>query len=396
MTLGLIGHTVIDTIVGADGAQIRRLGGTPIYARRALRAAGADCVVVTRGADPGDALVVPGGPAYDSRLDHRAGTQQVIARFGLPFSPDEVREYALPAVRSCEWLHLGPQSAGEIPPETLAVLVAAGHRLCLDGQGPARGPDPGPVRLRPFPPGTIAGVTILKLNRLEAEAATGGRLDREALARLGAPEVVVTMAADGVLVVAAEELWELPGTGGGPYEDPTGAGDCFTAAYVLARSRGASPPAAAGEAQLGTDRLYLPPPRKTPAPPGTLCDMQPDGIRILIAEDNALLRGVLRDALEEAGMTVVGEASDGAEAVTVAERTLPDVVVMDMRMPNVDGIEATEQIAASDWAMPVVVLSAYDEPQMIDAALNAGAANCLKKGVGLDELIDAIRSATVV
>ena len=55
---------------------------------------------------------------------------------------------------------------------------------------------------------------------------------------------------------------------------------------------------------------------------------------------------------------------------------------MDMRMPNVDGIEATEQIAGSAWAMPVVVLSAYDEPQMIEAALAAGATNCLKKGVG--------------
>jgi len=118
-----------------------------------------------------------------------------------------------------------------------------------------------------------------------------------------------------------------------------------------------------------------------------------DGIKILIAEDNSLLRGVLRDALEEAGMTVVGEAGDGMEAVSVAERTRPDVVVMDMRMPNVDGIEATEQIAAADWAMPVVVLSAYDEPQMIEAALAAGASNCLKKGVGLDELIDAIRAA---
>jgi DNA-binding NarL/FixJ family response regulator len=116
-------------------------------------------------------------------------------------------------------------------------------------------------------------------------------------------------------------------------------------------------------------------------------------IKILIAEDNSLLRGVLRDALEEAGMTVVGEASDGQEAVSVAERTRPDVVVMDMRMPNVDGIEATERIAASEWAMPVVVLSAYDEPQMIEAALAAGASNCLKKGVGLDELIDAIRAA---
>ena len=121
--------------------------------------------------------------------------------------------------------------------------------------------------------------------------------------------------------------------------------------------------------------------------------MSSEGIKILIAEDNALLRGVLRDALEEAGMDVVGEASDGAEAVVSAERAHPDVVVMDMRMPNVDGIEATEQIAAAEWAMPVVVLSAYDEPQMIEAALNAGAASCLKKGVGLDELIDAIRAA---
>ena len=65
-----------------------------------------------------------------------------------------------------------------------------------------------------------------------------------------------------------------------------------------------------------------------------------ESIRILIAEDNALLRGVLRDALAEAGMTVVAEASDGAEAVALAEQSTPDVVVMDMRMPNVDGIEA--------------------------------------------------------
>lgn len=121
--------------------------------------------------------------------------------------------------------------------------------------------------------------------------------------------------------------------------------------------------------------------------------MAEGGIRILIAEDNSLLRGVLRDALEEAGMAVVGEAADGLEAIAVAERERPDVVVMDMRMPNLDGIEATEQIAAAGWAMPVVVLSAYDEPQMIEAALSAGAASCLKKGVGLDELIAAVRAA---
>ena len=121
--------------------------------------------------------------------------------------------------------------------------------------------------------------------------------------------------------------------------------------------------------------------------------MAEGGIRILIAEDNSLLRGVLRDALEEAGMAVVGEAADGLEAIAVAERERPDVVVMDMRMPSLDGIEATGQIAAAEWAMPVVVLSAYDEPQMIEAALTAGAASCLKKGVGLDELIAAVRAA---
>ena len=92
-------------------------------------------------------------------------------------------------------------------------------------------------------------------------------------------------------------------------------------------------------------------------------------------------------------MRVVGEAADGAEALMMAESNRPDVVVMDMRMPNVDGIEATQRISSSSWAMPVVVLSAYDEPQMIEAALAAGASNCLKKGVGLDELIDAIRNA---
>ena len=121
--------------------------------------------------------------------------------------------------------------------------------------------------------------------------------------------------------------------------------------------------------------------------------MAEGGIRILIAEDNSLLRGVLRDALEEAGMAVVGEAADGLEAIAVAERERPDVVVMDMRMPSLDGIEATGQIAAAEWAMPVVVLSAYDEPQMIEAALTAGATSCLKKGVGLDELIAAVRAA---
>jgi sugar/nucleoside kinase (ribokinase family) len=255
--IGLVGHTVIDTVVGADGGESRRLGGSPLYARRALEAAGAECVIVTRGADPGNAVVIPGGPAYDSRLDHRVGTRQVLAQFGLPFSAADVHAFVLPAVAECEWLHLGSQGGSDFPPETIATLAAAGHRLCLDGQGPARGAEPGPVRLRPFARESIAGVAILKLNQREAVAAAGERLDAEALLGLGAPEVCVTMGADGVITATADGLVHVPGTGAGTYADPTGAGDCFTAAYVLARAEGAEPPDAAIQAEAATDRLYL-------------------------------------------------------------------------------------------------------------------------------------------
>jgi sugar/nucleoside kinase (ribokinase family) len=255
--IGLVGHTVIDTVVGADGGESRRLGGSPLYARRALEAAGAECVVVTRGADPGGAVVIPGGPAYDARLDHRDGTRQVLAQFGLPFSAADVHAYVLPAVAGCEWLHLGSQGGSDFPPETIAALAAAGHRLCLDAQGPARGAEPGPVRLRPFPPESIAGVAILKLNQREAAAAAGERLDADALLGLGAPEVCVTMGGAGVVTVTAAGLVEVAGTGAGTYADPTGAGDSFTAAYVLARAQGCEPAEAAARAEAATDSLYL-------------------------------------------------------------------------------------------------------------------------------------------
>ncbi len=257
MKIGLVGHTVIDTVVGADGGESRRLGGSPLYARRALEAAGAESVVVTRGADPGDAVVIPGGPAYDSRLDHREGTRQVLARFGLPFSADDMRTYVLPAVAGCEWLHLGSQGGSDFPEESIAALVAAGHRLCLDGQGPARGAQPGPVRLRPFPAGSIAGVAILKLNQREAVAAAGERLDAE---RAGRPRRPRGVRDDGCRRRCHRDGGRgRPGAGHrrGNVRRPDGAGDCFTAAYVLARARGAAPAEAAARAEAATDRLYL-------------------------------------------------------------------------------------------------------------------------------------------
>jgi sugar/nucleoside kinase (ribokinase family) len=79
----------------------------------------------------------------------------------------------------------------------------------------------------------------------------------EALLGLGAPEVCVTMGADGVLTATSDGVVRVPGTGAGIYRDPTGAGDSFAAAYVLARARGVPAAVAAAQAEAATDRLYL-------------------------------------------------------------------------------------------------------------------------------------------
>jgi sugar/nucleoside kinase (ribokinase family) len=151
---------------------------------------------------------------------------------------------------------LGGQTAGDFPPATIAGLAAAGHRICIDGQGLCRGDGPGPVRLRPFPPAAIAGVSILKLNAAEARAAAGS-LEPDALRALGAPEVAVTLGRDGAVGVTSDGAWTSTPTAKGAYADPTGAGDTWTAAYVLRRAEGDPPETAAAAAAEHTDHLYL-------------------------------------------------------------------------------------------------------------------------------------------
>ncbi|MDX6400892.1 MAG: hypothetical protein QOF27_1498, partial [Gaiellaceae bacterium] len=117
-------------------------------------------------------------------------------------------------------------------------------------------------------------------------------------------------------------------------------------------------------------------------------------IRVVIAEDNALLRGVLRDALREAGFDVIGEATDGVEALALlAAGVAPDVFLMNGRMPNMDGWEATRRIVRSHPDLPVIMLSGTDDPRLIQEALDAGARCILKIGVGLDELLAAMLAA---
>ena len=237
--VGVVGHEAAD-VVTTDAGTERRPGGTPIYARRSLDALGVPWVVVERG-------------GFGSRLHHHDGVvEQWVEAVGEPFGPGDV----LAAVAGCEWIILGGQTAGDFPPETIAALAGAGHRVAIDGQGLCRGSEAGPVRLRSFPAEAIHGVSVLKLNRAEAEAAAGG-LDAEALAGLGAPEVAVTLGRAGALGVTAEGSWRSQPTGGAEYADPTGAGDTWTAAYVVRRAAGDHPAVAARAAAQHADHLYL-------------------------------------------------------------------------------------------------------------------------------------------
>lgn len=116
-------------------------------------------------------------------------------------------------------------------------------------------------------------------------------------------------------------------------------------------------------------------------------------IRILIADDHAVVREGTRRILEqESDMEVVGEAGDGEEAVNLATSLKPDVAIMDISMPKMDGIEATKLIKAACPSISVLALSAYDDDQFVFSLLEAGAAGYLLKSVRSRELLDAIRA----
>ena len=116
-------------------------------------------------------------------------------------------------------------------------------------------------------------------------------------------------------------------------------------------------------------------------------------IRILIADDHAVVREGTRRILEqEPDMEVVGEAGDGEEAVNLATSLKPDVAIVDVSMPKMDGIEATRRIKAACPSINVLILSAYDDDQFIFSLLEAGAAGYLLKSIRSRELLDAIRA----
>ncbi len=115
--------------------------------------------------------------------------------------------------------------------------------------------------------------------------------------------------------------------------------------------------------------------------------------RVLIADDDQLVREALRELLEGYGFAVVGEAANGLEAVRLADQRAPEVVLMDVRMPEMDGIQATAEIRARHPEIQVVMLSAYDEEGFEREAESIGALCYLIKGVGARLLCDVLASA---
>jgi len=115
-------------------------------------------------------------------------------------------------------------------------------------------------------------------------------------------------------------------------------------------------------------------------------------IRVAIADDQALVRSGFRLILEaRTDLEVVGEGEDGVEAVALVQELAPDVILLDIRMPNLDGIEATRQIVASGSDTRILVLTTFDLDEYVYEAVRAGASGFLLKDVRPTELVDAIR-----
>ena len=131
------------------------------------------------------------------------------------------------------------------------------------------------------------------------------------------------------------------------------------------------------------------PPPGPPAPPPS----DPPPTRVLIAEDEALIRLDLREMLEEEGFDVVGEAADGEQAVALARELVPDLLICDIKMPKMDGIAVAAQVTGERIA-PVVMLTAFSQRDLIERARDAGAMAYLVKPFQKRDLLPAIEIAT--
>ncbi len=232
-----------------------RPGGTVFYSARVLARLGADVRIGTSCAAADrpsliEPLEVLGSPLtwWESeattryRFWYTESGRRVMWQdaVGDPWSPERARQ----AIGDASWVHVGALVRTDFPSETLAALAGEGRTLLVDGQGLVRTPALGPLRTNGEIGDVLRHVTILKLDEEEAETLAGSA-DPERLGTLGVQEVIVTLGARGSLVVTADRVEAIGAPDVAEPVDPTGAGDTYSATYLLTRSAGADPVEAA-------------------------------------------------------------------------------------------------------------------------------------------------------
>jgi sugar/nucleoside kinase (ribokinase family) len=250
--IAVVGNLSRDLVDGAPP----RAGGAPFHAARALRVLGRPALVGAKCADSDrDSLLTPlvrlglpvlwrGGSSTAAFSFRYEGDRRVMVvdALGDPWTTSDLH-----GLERADWVHVGALARSDFPAKTLAAL-ARDRRLSFDGQGLVRPDRTGPLVLdADYDPEVLRFVSILKLAVEEARALIG-EPDEDALRSLGVPEVVVTQGSQGSLVLADGKLEPVPARPVGGEIDPTGAGDAFAAAYLVSRSTGHAPTAAARRA----------------------------------------------------------------------------------------------------------------------------------------------------
>ena len=250
--LAVVGNLSLDRVDGGPP----RAGGAPFWAARALRVLGAPALVVVKCALDDRRVLAPplvalGLPVVWLTGDSTAAfsfsylgdrREMVVDALGSPWTGEDVR-----GLENVRWVHVGALASSDFPPDTLAEL-ARDRYVLFDGQGLVRPARTGPLQLAVDADlEALRHVSILKLAEEEARVLIG-EPDETALRSLGVPEVVVTLGSRGSLVLADGRLTQVPTQPVGGPIDPTGAGDAFAAAYLVSRSSGHAPAAAARRA----------------------------------------------------------------------------------------------------------------------------------------------------
>jgi sugar/nucleoside kinase (ribokinase family) len=256
--VGVVGNLALDLHPGAQP----RPGGGPVYAAQALRALGRPGVIACKCGGAERPTLLPRVAAFGLPVRCIAGRGTATFSFacsgeertmgvealGDTWTTDEAAGWVARALERVEWVHVAPLLRSDFPAETLERL-ARGRRLLLDGQGLVRVPELGPLRLDDdFDPDILRSVAILKLSEEEAVVLVGEELEPSALMALGVREVIVTLGSRGSLIVAEGQAERVPATPLRGVVDSTGAGDAFAVSYLVARSSGQSPAAAARRA----------------------------------------------------------------------------------------------------------------------------------------------------